>query len=531
MSIPLLTKSTTTPDSDTAGPSPKATPVARRPAARAVRRRFHRSLAAKSALLVAIFLAVPLIVYDQFRAADEAAAALLLQEVREEGRVMAQALQPVLTASDKPSIPDLGRQLQRFAGDITRVKVIYQPTGQTAFYYVASWPTVSTAQLDNERGELTQQGTLERLSATCEGELPFAFRYSTPGAEDEVVTSVTPIKVPSGCWAIVTSFAAGSYLGSHLGRPYWMAPEVRIAAIIYLIMAVVTLSTFWGVRRGLNRFAERARAIRERRPGVSFAGESEVPELADVAAEFDRMVSALDASAREIRRTAEDNAHAFKTPIAVIRQSLEPLGRAIPAENPRGQRALGLIENSLDRLDGLVASARRLDEAAADLINTPRTAVNLSMLLHRLLHAQADAIAERQLALDGHIPSGVTIYANEEMIETVLENVLENAVSFSTKGGSIEVRLDRRGDRMAEVTIADTGPGVPPDNLDRIFERYFSRRPGMEGQASHFGIGLWIARRNVETLGGAIRAENREPHGLLMRIDLPLLRTARPPGE
>ncbi|HKF71292.1 MAG TPA: HAMP domain-containing sensor histidine kinase [Stellaceae bacterium] len=526
-----MTKSTTTPDSDTAGPSPpRAAAAVVRSAARRRRWRFHRSLSAKAALLVVIFVAVPLIVYDQFRAADGATGALLMQEVRDQGRVMAQALLPVLGATEKPSIPDLGNQLQRFAGDTTRVKVIFRPTDQSAFYYVASWPTVSTAQLDNERSELAQQGVLDKLSQTCEGELPFAFRYSTQGAEDEVVTSVTPIKVPSGCWAVVTSFAAGSYLGSHLGRPYWMAPEVRIAAIIYLVMAVVTLSTFWGVRRGLNRFAERARAIRERRPGVSFAGENEVPELADVATEFDRMVSALDASAREIRRTAEDNAHAFKTPIAVIRQSLEPLSRAIPPDNPRGQRALGLIENSLDRLDGLVSSARRLDEAAADLINTPRTAVNLSMLLHRLLHANADAIAERQLALDGHIPSGVIIYANEEMIETVLENIVDNALSFSPKGGSIEVRLDR-SDRMAEVTIADTGPGVSPENLERIFDRYFSRRPGMEGQASHFGIGLWIARRNIEAVGGTIRAENRPPHGLLVRIDLPLLRATRPPGE
>src|SRR6202035_4383235 len=121
-------------------------------------------------------------------------------------------------------------------------------------------------------------------------------------------------------------------------------------------MAVVTLSTFWGVRRGLNRFAERARAIRERRPGVSFAGENEVPELADVATEFDRMVAALDASAREIRRTAEDNAHAFKTPIAVIRQSLEPLRRALPTENQRVQRAIDSIDRSLDRLDRLGGS-------------------------------------------------------------------------------------------------------------------------------------------------------------------------------
>jgi len=482
-------------------------------------------------LLVAIFLAVPLIVYDQFRAADRATANLLLQSVREQGRVMAQALQPMVAGTDKPSIPDLGRALERFASDTTRVKVIYQPAGKTEFYYVASWPAVSAAQLDNERSELAQQGILDRLSATCEGELADARRYSTPGAEDEVVTSVTPIKVASGCWAVVTSFSAGSVPGSHLGRPYWTTPEVRIAAIIYMVMVVITLSTFWGVRRGLRRFAERARAIRERAQDVSFAEENDVPELAAVAAEFDGMVAALDASARDIRRTAEDNAHAFKTPIAVIRQSLEPLSRAIPPENPRGQRALGLIENSLDRLDALVSSARRLDEAAADLINMPRTPVQLSTLLHRLLHAHADAIAERQLSLDGHIPSGVVIYANEDMIETVLENVLDNALSFAPRGGGIEVRLDRKSDRTAELTVADTGPGVPIENLDRIFERYFSHRHDTSGRGSHFGIGLWIARRNVEALGGTIRAENREPHGLLVRIALPVARPSRGLGE
>jgi two-component system sensor histidine kinase ChvG len=66
------------------------------------------------------------------------------------------------------------------------------------------------------------------------------------------------------------------------------------------------------------------------------------------------------------RRTAEDNAHAFKTPIAVIRQSLEPLRRALTDDNQRAQRAIGLVEHSLDRLDGLVASARRLDEATVE---------------------------------------------------------------------------------------------------------------------------------------------------------------------
>src|SRR5260370_4079247 len=109
MSTPVLTKSTTTPDSDTAGPSPPrtATPAVVRSAARSRRWRFHRSLSAKAVLLVVIFLAVPLIVYDQFRAADAAAGALLLHQLPEETRVMAQAFLPILGATEQPSFPDL----------------------------------------------------------------------------------------------------------------------------------------------------------------------------------------------------------------------------------------------------------------------------------------------------------------------------------------------------------------------------------------------------------------------------------------
>jgi two-component system sensor histidine kinase ChvG len=489
--------------------------------------RLYRSLAVKAAVLAIIFLAVPLIVYDQFRAADEAQKAVLIRSVREQGRVMAQALAPLLSGSERPALPQLGRELARFADELTNVKLIFSPPGESGFFYVASWPAVPTAQLDAERAKLQQQGVLERLGQTCEGELPFALRYSTPSGNDEIVTSVTPLRTPSGCWAVVTSFPAGAMPGSNLGRPYWASPEVRIAAAIYLAMVLLTFTTFWSIRGGLRRFADRARAIRERRPGGgSFGMQNDVPELADVAVEFDHMVEVLDASARHIRRAAEDNAHAFKTPIAVIRQSLEPLKRAIEPGNQRGLRAIGLIENSLDKLDGLVASARRLDETTADLMDMPRKDVDFSSLLARLLQAHADVLARRKLTLKGHIQPKVIIHANSDMVETVIENLLDNAISFSPEGESIGVRLEAR-DGMAELLIGDSGPGVPPENLHRIFERYFSQRPqGTENQA-HFGIGLWIVRRNLEALGGTIQAENRRPNGLLVRVNLPLAESAR----
>ncbi len=489
--------------------------------------RLWRSLAAKATLLAMIFLAVPLIVYDQFRRADAAQQALLLRSVREQGRVMQKALLPLLSATEGASLPAIGREIGRLSDSMTNVKLLFAPTGQQSVYYVASWPTVPAEQLHVEQERLQRQGILDRLSATCEGELPFALRYEAPAGGEEIVTSVTPAKTTAGCWALVTSFSAAAQPGSSLGRPYWESSEVRVAAAIYLAMVLLTFTTFWTIRRGLARFAERARAIRERRQGGTFSAQNDIPELAAVAQEFDDLVEVLSASARDLRRTAEDNAHAFKTPIAVIRQSLEPLKRAIEAGNQRGLRAIGLIENSLDKLDGLVASSRRLDEAAADLMDLPRTDVDLSSLIGRLLQAHVDVLAQRQLSLKGHIQPNVVVYANEEMVELVVENIFENAVSFSPPGESIGVRLETR-DRVAEFLVGDAGPGVPPENLPRLFDRYFSQRPdnGTDGQV-HFGIGLWIARRNVEALGGTISAENRRPNGLLMRVTLPLAEPGR----
>jgi two-component system, OmpR family, sensor histidine kinase ChvG len=496
------------------------------------RPRFYRSLIAKAAVLAIIFLAVPLIVYDQFHAADEAQKAVLLRSVREHGHVMTAALAPYLSSGERPVLPQLGRELARFADDFTNVKLLFAPAGNDGFFYVASWPVVPAAQLDAERETLRRQGILDRLSGTCEGEFPFALRYRTPRGDDEVVTSVTPLRSPAGCWVVVTSTSATSLPGSHLGRPYWASSEVRIAAAIYLAMVLLTITTFWSIRRGLRRFAERARTIREHRSsGGSFRAQNDIPELADVAEEFDHMVEVLDASARGIRRAAEDNAHAFKTPIAVIRQSLEPVKRALPAENQRGLRAMGLIENSLDKLDALIASARRLDEATADLMDMPRWDLDLSNLLGRLLQAHADMFAERHLALKGHIAPRVLIHANEEMVEIVIENLLDNAVSFSPEGEAIGIRLEAH-DGFAELLIGDAGPGVSSEDLTRIFERYFSLRAPQtsDGDGTHFGIGLWIARRNVEALGGTIVAENRRPHGLLMRVRLPLAEAARLPS-
>jgi two-component system, OmpR family, sensor histidine kinase ChvG len=364
--------------------------------------------------------------------------------------------------------------------------------------------------------------------------MPFSLIYHRPTGGDEIVTAVTPLATAAGCWALVASFPVAAFPAAHLGEPYWATPPVRIAALIYLAMAAITFSTLFGIRAGLRRFARRARRIQDQGPDAgSFADSGDLPELAAVGAEFDRMVDALHRSAAGIRLTAQENAHAFKTPIAIIRQSLEPLRRALLADNRRAQRALGVVEQALDRLDGLVASARRLDEAAADLIDEPQRPVDLKPIIGRLIHSQSPILDGRGLrivltsrgrTIEADLLPATFVLGSEEMIETVLENLVENAVSFSPPDGEILMRLDQAG-RFAQLTVADEGPGVPAGQIGRIFDRYYSERHDEatgETAATSFGIGLWIARRNVEAMGGTIAAENRLPRGLAVHIRLPL---------
>jgi two-component system sensor histidine kinase ChvG len=461
----------------------------------------------------------------------------LLRSVRDEGRVISQSLLPLLQNADTGSLPQLGQHLARFAGEVTRIELLLAPAAgggaANGFYYVASWPTVAPNNLQAQRDTLARQGVLGRLAQNCEEEMPFSLSYHRPTGGDEIVTAVTPVSTAAGCWAVVASFPVEAFPAAHLGEPYWATPTVRVAALIYLATAAITFSTLLSVRGGLRRFAWRARRIRDQGPDAgSFADRADLPELADVAAEFDRMVDALHRSAAEIRLTAEENAHAFKTPIAVIRQSLEPLRRALASDNQRAQRALGVVEQALDRLDGLVASARRLDEAAADLVDVPQKPVDLGRLIDRLIQSQSPildsrglkiVLASRGVTMTADLLPAMMVLGSEEMIETVLENLIENAASFSPAGSELVIRLTHDG-RFAHLTISDQGPGVPAAQIGRIFDRYYSERrnEAAESAPTSFGIGLWIARRNVEAMGGTITAENRLPCGLTLRVRLPL---------
>ncbi len=506
-----------------------------------------RSLVGKLILLLIVFVTVPVILYSEFRQADAEKRALLLESARAQGHLIAESLRPLLRREGAASLPELNDAIRTLATKETGIKVLYHPAGGggvSGFFFVASEPPAAIATLDEEREQLRERGVLDRLTESCEGAIPMALRHRMAGGREQLLTSITPVTTQAGCWAVITTHSTGGILGTAIDRPYWKTIEVRVASWIYFAMAVVTIGLFFTIWRGLRRFRDMARGISVGGTGgPGFAAQNQVPELAFVAEEFDRMTGALRDSAENLRQAAEDNAHAFKTPIAIMRQSLEPLRRLVTKDDSRGRRALEVIEESVDRLDHLVVSARRLDQAAAELLDSPRATANLSDLLGRMLAAYGDSFAGRRLSFKQTIAPEVVVRAGDDLMETVIENVIDNAIQASSEGGEIEVELLHESG-WAGLVVRDRGTGVPEADLERIFERYVSlSRSGNDGTATtstanaettdaeaadaeakdvHFGIGLWIVRRNLQAIGGEIHAENRDAGGLTVVMRIPL---------
>ncbi|MDA8230717.1 MAG: ATP-binding protein [Magnetospirillum sp.] len=504
--------------------------------------RAARSLAARLALVVAAFTAVPIFVYGEFSAAEGAKKALLLSRLQAEGQLIARGLSQGLAHLDAPSVVETRTVLENLDPKGVNVRLLLRPMPKPRkaakrprereqpapspdepqpLYLVGAVPALAADEVDAEREKLASAGILKAIPDTCQGGIPLDLHYTTAAGNDEVLTSIVPFTTEAGCWAVVTSQSAQEVAGSFLDRPYWKSPEVRIAAGVYALLVVLVLTVFGSLWLNLRRLGRQARKVAEGHGGsVPFAKVNHIPELDGVARELDQMVTNLRATADAFRFAAEENAHAFKTPIATIAQAVEPLRRAVEGKTG-ASRSLQVIEAAVERLDALVAASRRLDQVNADLVTPPRQSVDVSRLVTALVDSYDEAVADRGLEIDRRLSPGCVVRGGIELLETVIENILDNAISFSPAGGRVTVTL-ARGDGRVVLAIDDQGPGAPEDVLERMFQRYVSHRPSADPSgAPHFGIGLWIVRRNVAAIGGTVEARNRQEGGLRVTVTLP----------
>jgi len=176
----------------------------------------------------------------------------------------------------------------------------------------------------------------------------------------------------------------------------------------------------------------------------------------------------------------------------------------------------------IDRLITDISDASRLDAELSREIKEP---VALSRLLSTIIEIYRMTDSGVDFELQDRLPQGAIVLGKDERLGQVFRNLIDNAASFSPPGGKVIVTAVRN-DIVARITVEDEGPGIPPDNLESIFERFYTERPG-ENFGRNSGLGLSIARQIIDGAGGRIYAENRSPDnsqgmGARLIVELPL---------
>lgn len=240
-------------------------------------------------------------------------------------------------------------------------------------------------------------------------------------------------------------------------------------------------------------------------------------EFGDLTTAFNALLSALQVRAKANEAFVADLAHEFKNPVAAIRACAEALdGSAGPVDATRAARLAGLLKDSSRRLDGLVTQFLELARAEAGMPNEPRAEVDLDRVVRGIVETLAADERYRGVRFEVE-GGGARITAVGDRLESALRNVLDNAASFAAPAGVVTVSTRVEGG-MATVRVSDTGPGIAPEDVPRVFDRFFTTRGSTRGT----GLGLALVRAVVEGHGGTVHARSTPGEGATFELVLPV---------
>lgn len=294
--------------------------------------------------------------------------------------------------------------------------------------------------------------------------------------------------------------------------------EIVIASIV--AAGLLTTLAAMTIVRPLRRLRRQAAALAETRGPLPhmFPGANRADELGDLARALGNLTRRLDGQIRLLETFAADVSHEFRNPLGSVRTAAEMM--AVSEDAADRERFLRLMSRDVERLQRLVSGVRELARIDGGVEQDPMEPIALGALLHELVDGLALARPEApRLVIEG-IDGDCVVEGSREPLRQLFENVFTNALSFAPLNSSVLVTIVQ-DQATCRVEVADSGPGIPEGHLERVFERFFSYRPGQD-RREHVGLGLAIARAVVEGYGGSISARNRHEGGAVFAICLPL---------
>ena len=321
--------------------------------------------------------------------------------------------------------------------------------------------------------------------------------------------------------AAVTAGLRSGYLGRLGGSLFFLS--LLGAFLLSLVVLRYLTRNLRELERSVHRFETGDYAARVTTDGRG--------AFASIAATFNNMAARIEAnvdqlhSVNRLRRELIANiSHDLRTPLAIIKGFIETLlmkNDTLPAADR--ERHLTTAFNSADRLDALIRQLFEYSKLEAQQIEPHPEAFDLGELAQDV--AQGYAVLARRKNIDiqfetpGPLPR---IYADLGLVERVLQNLLDNALKFTPPGGQVRLRMKADRDRV-RVTIADTGPGIPAEDLPYVFDRYRRGHRTATGDNSGAGLGLAIVKKILELHNQTIEIKSRVRQGTSFVFGLPVM--------
>ena len=256
----------------------------------------------------------------------------------------------------------------------------------------------------------------------------------------------------------------------------------------------------------LSRAASRVRLGRDR--------DVEVPrlphrrdEIGLLARSVSDMTEALRQRIDATEHFAADVAHEIKNPLASLRSAVDSLSTV---DDPvlRNQ-LLDIAQHDVRRIDRLVTEISDASRVDAEISRATFETLDLAELVENIVASREDRGLNRDCAIEMTRPMGAALVRGVVMrLERVIENLVDNAVSFSPPGGTIDIAVHHEGNCMV-VSVCDEGPGIPPEERDKVFRRFHSVRPEQEDFGNHSGLGLAIGLTIAEAHNGSLDVSDR----------------------
>ena len=297
------------------------------------------------------------------------------------------------------------------------------------------------------------------------------------------------------------------------------------AALVALVASVLLawLISRW-VAAPLRRMADAARSVAagDYQSHLPRSGPAEVQTLATA---FNDMVGRVQTSSQAQRDFVANVSHDLRTPLTSIQGFAQAILDGTAGDAPSQKHAAQVIYDESDRLRRLVESLLDLARLDAGQMVFSMGIVDLAAILRGVMERLSLKANEKGIRFEDRLVETPALLGEGDRLAQVFTNLLDNAIQHSPSGGVVTVR-GKVEPGWALVDVEDTGPGIPPDELSRIFERFYQldkSRPGREGRGA--GLGLAISREIVQAHGGTLTAQSTVGRGSCFAVRLPLARS------